>query len=731
MKSKQIQKSKSIQKASTKNFLKDKKFKKKNNNALDNTIKDKLKIKSSNKKSVNINSNIKKNESNNISLISAIESNDIKKVEEIIKKDIVNINKLNNNGFSPLHISVIKGNIKIINFLIKNGAKINILSSNKKQTPLHLAYINHSTNSKDIIKLLVNNGADDNILDINNKKPSDYKIKNIINNDNNNLNKNKSDNIDSNKNKIKKLKKGNRKDGYKGNTYNLKDSKDNSFVIITMDNISYLTSDENTIFQISDINTKNNSINMNEVNKEEVENINDNPNDIDILKDSLDEDNTLETKKVKYYANFEKSELIDSLEISDEPQTNNNKYFKNEGKTSNYYSNNYSYSQNNNLDDIFKSLITNKRNSYYKLVKQNSLIKNDKLFNITKTNRHNCSSHYENTDNSTNKLVLNSNSLENTNEKINKKSSSIIQYGKINNDFSNTYKTNRNSLNSMVSTVSQTNKKKNYKNAQNFTKENEIKNNFSQINKNCSFLLNWLMNLKLSSYYKNFLDSEIYDINRLVEQMNSPQKFNYEDIENILLIHTPGHIYRILTQLEVDAGLIDKNVANFMINNNKDNIDNSYLNKKLIFSYAEKYDCNYCFNLDKLDICGCGLNNNKKNDLKSFLMRYNLLNLYQNFCHNGFDLINYIILQMYGSYPINNDILENNFHIYDENQRNLVLKAMQKEVKKINNFLCSEQYYENENSYLAKYDKVIFDKDSNLNVSEITIYNKKNECSII
>ena len=86
---------------------------------------------------------------------------------------------------------------------------------------------------------------------------------------------------------------------------------------------------------------------------------------------------------------------------------------------------------------------------------------------------------------------------------------------------------------------------------------------------------------------------------------------------------------------------------------------------------------------------------------------------------------------MYGSYPINNDILENYFHIYDENQRNLLLKAIRKEIWKIDNFLNSEKYkcYENENNSMIKYDKVIFEKDNNLgNISEIKINNVKNEC---
>ena len=754
-----IQKSKSTQKTSICKTLKNKNIKKQIKNNLENTFNNKVNN-ASLKKRNNIKSNIKKEEEENYkSLINAIELNNSQTVENLLKNTLFNINKLNENGFSPLHLSIIKGNIKIINLLIKYGAKINILSSKNKQTPLHLAYINNNDYSKNIIELLLNNGANNNILDINNKKPSDYKpnikdntsakdnvriylqnkINNIINQTKkiNNEKKGIKNNITNNIKKEKKEKKETKKTEYKGNTYTLRDSKDNSLVVITMDNISYLTSDENTIFQKSDTNTKNNSEILNEISRNNENNKNNIKNNHNFFKDSLDvdEENTLETKKIKYYSNyfFEKSELVDSLEISHDKYKNQN-YINNKDKTPNEYDNNtkdnskdnYSnnYIQNNpskNLDDVFKSLIRNKRYSYFKLVKNNTSHKNDNNLNSTKTKRNTCSSHYDNTDNSINKMN-NNNSIENTYDKKNntKTESKNNEF-----NFSNIYR-NRNSLNSMISTISQTNKKKNYKKAQSFTKENEIKMNFSQINKDCSYLLNWLLNLQLSSYYKNFLDNEIYDINRLVNQMKSiDNKLNYENIESLLLIHKPGHIYRILTQLEVDAGIIDKNVANFMINN-KDYSENSYVGKTLLFS--DKYNCKNCCNY--LDIEICGGKNEKKNDLKSFLKRYNLLFLYQNFCHNGFELINYVILQMYGNNPINSDILENCFHIYDENNRKLVMKSLEKEVSKIKNFLSSEKYYENDYSSFIKYDRVVFDKDTNIgNTTEIKI-NNKNECCI-
>ena len=59
-------------------------------------------------------------------IFNVIKSNDIKKIEEIIKNDRTLLNKLNNNGLSLLHILVIKKNIKIIELLLKNVADINI-----------------------------------------------------------------------------------------------------------------------------------------------------------------------------------------------------------------------------------------------------------------------------------------------------------------------------------------------------------------------------------------------------------------------------------------------------------------------------------------------------------------------------------------------------------------------------------------------------------------------------
>ena len=551
-------------------------------------------------KTISLNERKSKEDKENI-LFKFINSNEnIQKIEEIIKKDKKLINKLNKSGLSPLHLSVMIGNINLIKLLLSYKSNINIKSLYNKRTPLHLAYI---YNSEKIIKLLLINGANNNELDIYNKKPSDYGIK--IGNKNDNIDMKK-----SGENKLKKIRIKNekKKEGYKGNIYNLKDSKDNSFVIVTMDNISYLTSDENTINQISDSNiTKNNSI------------IN-NSKDKDISKDSL-----------------ENNSLIDSLEISCNKEMKNNHSISKNNK--NIENNNIIINNNINLNDsdenlesFYTALITNKRNSFYNSIKSQ--------------NKNTTISHYDCTENSTIK-----------NDKNNHK---------------------RSTYNSANSTLSQTNQKK-----------NEININYNELNQNCSYLLRWLINIGLSDYYENFLNNQIYDINKLIEQMKSPKnKFSSEDIENILNIHTPGHIYRILTRLEIDGNLINNNIIKFMIG------DNNEINKKLTFS--DNFECGNW----------CGINREIKNDLKNFLERNDLNNLYQNFYHNGFDNINYVILQMYSSYPINNDILENCFHIYNENQRILLMEAINKEIYMINNFINSEKYINNTNNDKIKYENV-------------------------
>ena len=266
-------------------------------------------------------------------------------------------------------------------------------------------------------------------------------------------------------------------------------------------------------------------------------------------------------------------------------------------------------------------------------------------------------------------------------------------------------------------------------NTNNIYNNNDIIDN----NLNITYLKYWLNNIGLIDFVKNFTDNNIYDINSLVERMKSYQtKLRYETLESILKIRTPGYLYRILCKLEADAGLIDPKIVKFMIrdgiNNDSKNLltrsnnNENNLNISITQSYYHCYNC-------------CKMNKKKKkkkNDLKYFLLRNDLINLYQNFYHNGFDMIEYVIIQMYSSFPINDDILENYFHIYDEKMRTSALKAIVAEMKIINRFMNSDEYNNNCDKNKVKYDNVIFDENENREKSKIYVKNTtRNEADCI
>ena len=259
-----------------------------------------------------------------------------------------------------------------------------------------------------------------------------------------------------------------------------------------------------------------------------------------------------------------------------------------------------------------------------------------------------------------------------------------------------------------------------------YQNNNEIIDN----NINLTYLKLWLNNLGLIDFLKNFTNNNIYDINNLVERMKSYQtKLRYETLESTLKIRTPGYVYRILCKLEADAGLIDPKIVKFMIRDGINNVSNSNI-KRSINNYENNlnisisqsyYQCINCCKFNQIK-------KQKKNDLKYFLLRHNLINLYQNFYHNGFDMIEYVIIQMYSSFPINDDILENCFHIYDEKQRISTLKAIVSEMKIINRFMNSDEYNNNYDKNKVKYDNVIFEENENTDKSKIYMKNyNKNE----
>ena len=77
-------------------------------------------------------------------------------VENLITSGQVNINKLNGQGFAPLHLAAFEGKDDIVTILIENGAYIDILTSSGLSA-LQAAVVEGNFDSA---QLLINNGAD-------------------------------------------------------------------------------------------------------------------------------------------------------------------------------------------------------------------------------------------------------------------------------------------------------------------------------------------------------------------------------------------------------------------------------------------------------------------------------------------------------------------------------------------------------------------------------------------
>ena len=577
-------------------------------------------------------------------IFTLVNKNNNDKLFKLLNKDKSSINKLNKEGYSLLHISIMKRNISMLNKLLQLKANPNIKTKNKKQTPLHFAYIYGKDKSKEIIKILISYKADENILDIYNKKPIDY------------LN-NQKENINNNSNSIHK-------------TFKKIDNK-----IL---------------------------------------------GDIDICENNDNED----------YTSLEDSleQPIKKIELSDiHNKSRNNIIFKTENKTPIFkYPNLFNNIINNNLmnntynkinktdTQIFKEILTKKRSS---LNFRNSNLKINKNYS---TGFISADSTEEKTRSKNNKekvrMITNKDVVEFNYEESNSNSNienNIITHNinTINNSMINNYNNNTsfNVLNKETITENIL-----------FTKKYSNK---PTINININIELKyWLDNLNLAEYLDNFIQNDIFDINILINQMNNPEhKLNYDSIESLLKIHKPGHIYRIFSALEISAGIINPNIGDFLVKKNSRNNSNKNKNDlKLSVSREINSSCVNCFRINFLF-------SQKKNDLNSFLSRYNLLKFYQNFYHNGFELINYVMAQMYSSDPIDEFILENCFHIYEKKDREKVLKCLLNEKNKIDYFLDSNEYLQFSSKHSIKYEDIIFEKKENNN----DMNNSQNEKIII
>ena len=268
-------------------------------------------------------------------------------------------------------------------------------------------------------------------------------------------------------------------------------------------------------------------------------------------------------------------------------------------------------------------------------------------------------------------------------------------------------------LNSCQSTQNQTNKKKNFLEKKNISPKyisefkneslintNSTNNIVQKINKNITFFKNWLSSINLPFYYEDFINNDIYNIDQLINiSKTKTRQETFSFINSIIKTNKIGHIYRILIKIDIDTGFIDNNISNFLTpkklpnnqyKNTHINTNTNYSDNELLISGIKNVFCT-----NQIE---------ERSFIKIFFEKYNIKELCSYFINNGFDIVEYIILQMLSRFPINDYILEKDMHINDDNDRKKILIILNNEVNKIYKFLKSEEYLAYTINRRAKYE---------------------------
>ena len=342
----------------------------------------------------------------------------------------------------------------------------------------------------------------------------------------------------------------------------------------------------------------------------------------------------------------------------------------------------------------------------YKCSNSNSLIRN----NIPQYNNSNIYTQYRN-----NNIIINSHPQSTYNKFINDRISlnnttfSSGLNNSRNNNYNNRTAINRNSItsnsisNNSIYNYNSNRNNNSYMIGDYYNTKYQINSyNIMQNNNKLIRFRDWLISCDLLCYYNTLVKNNVYNIDKYIDNIrhNKINVISFKDIEEFG-IKKPGHIFRLLLKLQIDAGKIDYNLYKFITE--KFSVNTMSNNNPMTTSYNELK----CFGLN---CCSSNNNNNYNNkkinntineneiiyfDIFSFLKVNNLLKFKENFIHNGFDQIDYILIQLFSRYCFNKKILNDYMHIYLDEDKNYILKILYREKKNICNTL-GLQYDEDE-----------------------------------
>ena len=342
----------------------------------------------------------------------------------------------------------------------------------------------------------------------------------------------------------------------------------------------------------------------------------------------------------------------------------------------------------------------------YKCSNSNSLIRN----NIPQYNNSNIYTQYRN-----NNIIINSHPQSTYNKFINDRISlnnTTFSSGCNNSrnyNYNNRTAMNRNSItsnsisNNSIYNINSNRNNNSYMIGDYYNTKYQINSyNIMQNNNKLIRFRDWLISCDLLCYYNTLVKNNVYNIDKYIDNIrhNKINVISFKDIEEFG-IKKPGHIFRLLLKLQIDAGKIDYNLYKFITE--KFSVNTMSNNNPMTTSYNELK----CFGLN---CCSSNNNNNYNNkkinnttneneiiyfDIFSFLKVNNLLKFKENFIHNGFDQIDYILIQLFSRYCFNKKILNDYMHIYLDEDKNYILKILYREKKNICNTL-GLQYDEDE-----------------------------------
>lgn len=216
------------------------------------------------------------------------------------------------------------------------------------------------------------------------------------------------------------------------------------------------------------------------------------------------------------------------------------------------------------------------------------------------------------------------------------------------------------------------------------TKPNNDSINLKQLHK-------WLCSIDLLCYYNKLAKSHLFDQAKFTNGvLKSHLHITYRNIEDIG-IRKSGHIFRLLLKLQSDSMKLNQTVIHFLLPYKM--IGDAQLSQSHSDLLIMKDSC-----------CGCIVKENRTSkllDLEEWLRFKGFIHLKEHFIHNGFESIEYVLIQMFSEYQLTEESLLNYLHIYNLMDRKMLMRELLTQKKKICTVLglkCSDLEFDDDES---------------------------------